>query len=462
MKKLLLGLAPTRRFCFSVEDAHKYKKLIEEKLRDFEVDFVNIDEINDEGLLIHMEDAYAAIELFQNKKVDAVFVPHVNFGTEEVVATLCKAIHKPVLLWGPRDEMPMENGVRLRDTLCGIFATSNVLQKMGVQYTYIINSRVNDPEFIQGLNNFIAAATVVKAFIGARIGQISTRPPNFYTVITNEQDLLLRWGIEMVPISAQKFVTEVSHMADHDLRIDMEINAIKAKIDIANTPEHALRQIAAMKLWMLDWAQQENLSAIAIRCHEDIPESLACYSCFANAEVTAAGIPVACETDIHGALSSILLQHAQLTTRDVFFADVTIRHPHNDNAVLLWHCGNFPLSLCKASCKPYLCGHCNIAPGLPGTGNFEIEASEITVCRFDGIAGEYKLFVGEGKAVEGPFCRGTYVWMGVDNWACWEEKLVNGPYVHHVAGVKGHCGKVLVEACRYIPTLSADPACKLE
>ena len=29
MKKIKLGLAPTRRFCFSVEDAHKYKKLVE-------------------------------------------------------------------------------------------------------------------------------------------------------------------------------------------------------------------------------------------------------------------------------------------------------------------------------------------------------------------------------------------------------------------------------------------------
>ena len=30
--KIKLGLAPTRRFVFSVEDAHRYKKLLEEKL----------------------------------------------------------------------------------------------------------------------------------------------------------------------------------------------------------------------------------------------------------------------------------------------------------------------------------------------------------------------------------------------------------------------------------------------
>ena len=35
----------------------------------------------------------------------------------------------PVLLWGPRDERPDENGVRLRDSQCGLFATGKVLRR---------------------------------------------------------------------------------------------------------------------------------------------------------------------------------------------------------------------------------------------------------------------------------------------------------------------------------------------
>ena len=46
MKKITLGLAPTRRFCFSREDALKYKHLLEEKLLLWDISFVNIDEIN--------------------------------------------------------------------------------------------------------------------------------------------------------------------------------------------------------------------------------------------------------------------------------------------------------------------------------------------------------------------------------------------------------------------------------
>ena len=118
MKNIKLWVAPTRRFCFSVEDAHKYKKLVEDKLKEWNVDFVNIDSINREGLLINAGDSKKAAELFKKEKVDAVFSPHVNFGTEEVVAGMAKEVGKPFLLWGPRDESPLEGGVRLRDTQC--------------------------------------------------------------------------------------------------------------------------------------------------------------------------------------------------------------------------------------------------------------------------------------------------------------------------------------------------------
>jgi len=183
-QKLLLGLAPTRRFVFSAEDAARYKVLVEQKLKAWEVAFVNVDPVNAEGLLFERGHAAAAAELFRKAGVDAVFAPHVNFGTEEVVAQLAREVGKPFLLWGPRDEAPLPDGQRLRDTQCGLFATANVLKKYGVPFTYIVNSRLEDQVFERGMRNFLSAARVVKAFLKARIGQVSTRPPNFSRSIT--------------------------------------------------------------------------------------------------------------------------------------------------------------------------------------------------------------------------------------------------------------------------------------
>lgn len=57
------------------------------------------------------------------------------------------------------------------------------------------------------------------------------------------------------------------------------------------------------------------------------------------------GIPVSCETDINAAVTSVMMQAVTLGDSASFFADLTIRHPENDNRELLWHCGPFPYSL---------------------------------------------------------------------------------------------------------------------
>ena len=48
------------------------------------------------------------------------------------------------------------------------------------------------------------------------------------------------------------------------------------------------------------------------------------------------------------------------------------------------------------------------------------------------------------------------MWIEVDDWPKWEHKLVEGPYIHHVAAVYGKYGEILCEACKYIPALSPD------
>ena len=177
--------------------------------------------------------------------------------------------------------------------------------------------------------------------------------------------------------------------------------------------------------------------------------------CFINGLLTAEGIPVACETDIHGAISAILMQSAVDST--AFFADMTIRHPENPNAELFWHCGNFPVTLAKETERTVVSNDVLMPSHCPGIGQFELRHGDVTICRFDGDHGEYSLFLGEGKAVSGPPTHGTYVWVEVENLNLWEYRLVTGPYIHHCSVGYGHAAHVLYEACKYIPGLTPDP-----
>ena len=50
MKSIKIGFAPTRRSIFSAPDAVKYANLTRERLKELGVEFVDITDINEEGL----------------------------------------------------------------------------------------------------------------------------------------------------------------------------------------------------------------------------------------------------------------------------------------------------------------------------------------------------------------------------------------------------------------------------
>lgn len=460
MKKLKLGYAPTRRFTFSAEDAFKYKVMIKEKIQSFGMDFelVDLEGINEEGLLYdnHIA-ADRIVERFKRENVDAVFFPHCNFGTEDTVARVGKALGKPVLLWGPRDEAPLEDGMRLRDTQCGLFATGKVLRRFNVPFTYVTNSRVDSPVFERGFTNFVAAANVVKQFRNLRILQIGPRPTSFWTMICNEGELLERFGIELHPITLidiQRASQRIEKGSSSELA--EAIDYIKAKLDWSEVTEEDVRRIAALKVAMKQYAVQNGCSAIAIQCWSALQEAMGIMPCLANAILTDEQIPVTCETDIHGAITSVMVQAATMNQLPTFFADLTVRHPENENGELLFHCGNFPVSLSVEE-RPKLSRHFLFDDHAPGTHEGEIKGGGMTLARFDGDHGEYQLFLGKARGIQGPYTRGSYVWVEVNDWPLWEEKLVKGPYVHHSVGIHANVIPALYEACNYIPGLTADP-----
>ncbi len=63
--KIIIGFAPTRRRIFSAEDAIKYKNLIRQKMLDLDIMFVDIEDINSEGLLRCADDVEPVINKFK-------------------------------------------------------------------------------------------------------------------------------------------------------------------------------------------------------------------------------------------------------------------------------------------------------------------------------------------------------------------------------------------------------------
>lgn len=463
-RKIKIGVAPLRRTAwahkpFNQPEAVRYKNMILEFLKRFEaedIEFVDLEGFTDDGLLSNVADADRAAAYFISEQVDGVFVPHCNFGSEESLAHLAKAVGKPVLIWGPKDYVNPDDFYRYRDSQCGLFASSKMLNMFGVPFSYIENCDLENPIFEEGFRKFAAVVSTVRAFRELRIGQIGPRPAPFASVKCNEIELLQKFGIEIIPMTMEELKTKMKSFRETSkAEIEAEVKRLN-EVFVLNSAvsQDDLEKIACLKLTVEKWAVDENLSAAVAMCWGPMIDAIGISPCFVLGDVCNDGFPFICESDIHGAVTAVLAMAAARYTTPIFLADMTIRHPENKNAELMWHCGVFAKDLAKENQDLVIGKHYNRL--CPAVGEWQLKDGDLSVVRFDGMTGDYSIFLGNAKTTEGPKTVGAYVWIEVDDWSKWEHKLIYGPYIHHCVGIYADVIDIIKEACRYIPGLTPD------
>ena len=173
------------------------------------------------------------------------------------------------------------------------------------------NCRLNDPVFERGLRDFMAVCNVVKTFRNMRILQISTRPYEFWSTMCNEGELLEKFNIQLTPIPMPELTDEMK----------------KAKAEgteVAKVVEYCRANMAALKVAMGNLIKKYGCQAAAIQCWNQLQSEIGIMPCAANALLNEEGIPVVCETDIHGAITALLVEAAALDDTRSFFADCGI------------------------------------------------------------------------------------------------------------------------------------------
>lgn len=452
-KNINLGVCPIGKFIFSDKDAILHKNKIYKKLDILDLEYCTLEGVLNDGIVRYQDQVDSVIKCFKEKFIDALFVPHCNFGTEGAVGLIAKALEVPVLLWGPRDGVPLKDGSRERDTLCGMFASSKVLNKLQVRFTYIENCYLEDKIFTDGLINFLRTVSVVKAVKSARIGQIGTRIDFFWSTIIDESDILKKFGIQVFPYDIVNFIKDIKKSTKkNENKYIKEIPDLKKWLDFGHIKEDQIIYSLAMRDEFFKIAQEQNLNAFAYQSfssiHDELGEGIGLGDALAQERY-----PVTAETDIHGAVSSIILE-AAADGQPSFFPEFTVRDVKNDNCVLLWHV-SAPPSLRHEEFQKVKIMPPWILESLPSTSlQLRMKDGPVTVCRFDGENGSYKLGAGRGNIIPGPYTRESYAWLEVENWPKWERKLIEGPYIHHCSCIYGEYISILKEVCKYLPGLT--------
>jgi L-fucose isomerase-like protein len=290
-----------------------------------------------------------------------------------------------------------------------------------------------------------------------RIAHIGQRIDFFWSTIVSESDLLQRFGIEIRPVEMAMFLRDLrARVEKNRSTYEQEMRHLETWIDTSICKDRdALLHNLALRDGVMELVQKYDLDAVCLQTFSAVQELTGASLCLGVALLNDLGVVVGCESDIHGTISSVLAEAATEDNGRSFLADITTRHPTDDNAILLWHF-EAPLSLRHPHAQVKL-GEPWILKGLPsGLLHFRLKDGPLTLVRFDGDSRGYRLAVGQGHTVEGPYTQEYYAWMQVDRWSTWERRLIYGPYMHHYSFVYGHVAEVLEEASRFVPGLTVD------
>lgn len=460
--KIKIGLIPdvrdlgdfaTRKGIFEpakgVDRKNDVVKYIKNNFTDEQTEFTDLEWLNELGVLYKNADCEKVCEYLKKEKVDAIFIINCNFGNEEACGRVAKEMGLPVLLWGPQDTVFDDDGMRYTDSQCGLFAISKQLRRYHVPFTYIENCTAESKIFKAGFEKFLSVVTMVKNFKNLNVVQVGTRLTPFKSVMFNELELTEKFGINMNNLNLAQFEEKFNKLiSSKSNELARDITDLKKKYNVDGLDDETLKKLLTFVYVYKEITDETGADVLSSECWTAMPLAVGANPCLAMSILYDMGYIVACESDVHGAITCALLSCASRGKAAPLFGEFTARHPENRNAELLWHCGPFPYSAKADRSEAKLF---NTKP------SFKAKDGDYTIARFQGDSGKYTLLGGQFKTTEGPYTFGTYMWAEFKNLSAVEKKLIDGPYIHHMTEAYGTYADVLQEFCKYIPELEYDP-----
>ena len=396
-------------------------------------------EMTVDGCLNDKEEAKKVLEYFKQQDIQGLVIGNMTFGMEVAVGAVLSGLRKdmPIMHFTTRSGPIDSEGHRATDTWCGAFMTVSAIKRRGFKYEHILTCNPEEDIFREKMEIFTRAVYAISKFRGAKIGQIGTRPELFESQYFSEENMQRQFGQMLVPLDLATAFSRMDTVRADDPEVQQVLAEIKASADTItdNVSEEALTNQARYEVSLMRIAKELDVSAMAVSCWTQIQERYGISACSTFGRLNDKGIITACEVDVLGAVTMLAMHSATLGEKIPDFIDWTDLHPTEKNVWLAWHCGNAAPSLRDTCCKSKLVRNERMIQWCPtchGAMEFKLKRGPVTCSRMVEYDGKYTFFFGNGEIINiGPFVRGAYGWVKVNDLADWETKMVEHGVIHH-------------------------------
>ncbi|MBQ9577412.1 MAG: fucose isomerase [Muribaculaceae bacterium] len=242
---------------------------------------------------------------------------------------------------------------------------------------------------MQGIDEYATACEAVARLRGKRVGVIGKPSGWLIASIVSYQDMLARWGIEMVDVPLDEVVKGYEAVSDSEVQ-DISDDFIDRAIGVREPSRDEV--VKAMRLYrsVKGIVERYRLDAFTLNCFDLIPTTRT-TGCVALALLNQEGIPAGCEGDEQTLLTMLAVQAA--TGEMTFMANPSKILDNAAHEMVFAHC-----TIAPAMADRYIVrDHYESLSGVAVEGIFDPMDMTVVKC---GGKGMERFFISKARLLE--------------------------------------------------------------
>lgn len=419
-------------------------------------------------------DAMKALEELKGVGANALVLYLGNFGPEIPETMLAQKFDGPVMVVAAAEETQSDLFDGRGDAYCGMLNASYNLNLRGVK-AYIPEYPVGTAdEIAKMIADFEDIARVIIGLHNLKIFSFGPRPYDFMACNAPISPLYKDLGVE-IQENSELDLYAAYHAHKDDPRIPALVEEMAAELGAKNPYQGILPRLAQYEITLLDWAEQNKGASkyfvFANKCWPAFQTQFGFVPCYVNGRLAARGIPVACETDIYGAVSEYIITCATQKTatlldinnsvpKDMFEANPEAFAGYKlTDTFMGFHCGNTAKEcLTCASMSYQRIMKRDLEPDTEpditrGTLEGNLIPGECTIFRLQSTKDSVlRSYVAEGE-IANVDCKsfgGIGIFKIKDMGRFYRHVLIAKCYPHHAGIAFKHAGKALFAAMKLL------------
>jgi len=463
-----LGIVAVSRDCFPVQLSVDRRKAVVRACNSRGLELIEAQTaVENEG------DVLKVLAELTGAGVNALVVYLGNFGPEGPETMLAQKFAGPAMFAAAAEESENDLIGGRGDAYCGML---NASYNLGLRKLnpYIPEYPVGTADEIADMiGDFKDIARIQLGLSKLKIISFGPRPQDFLACNAPVKPLY-DLGVEIMENSELDLFEAFNEHAN-DPRIPEVVADMQKELGKGNGFPGILPKLAQYEITLKDWAENNKGAseyvAFANKCWPAFQTQFGFVPCYVNSRLASLGVPVACETDIYGALSEYIITCA--TKLPATLLDINNSVPkdmYENNPAMFdgymhtdlfmgFHCGNTPSSCMKSSSMKYqLIMHRLLEPDKEpdisrGTLEGVIRPGDITFFRLQGTADcKLRSYVAQGEVidVDPKTFGGTGVFAIKEMGRFYRHVLIAKRFPHHGGVAFKHAGKALFAAMKLL------------